>query len=212
MNVLHVPYITALITDSADVLSTTFQSIESTAITNEPWPAGGIKPNVEFKMAYGTDAVFLKFDVKEKYFRANNKLINDPVFNDTCVEFFIAFDNDAAYYNLEFNALGTPLVGFGTGRERKLTNAPLIKTIKRTGVVNVVEDDALPYQWELTVTIPFNVFYNHPITTLNGVSCRANFYKCGDELPEPHYLCWNNIIADKPNFHLPEYFGQLIFV
>jgi hypothetical protein len=211
MNVLNVPYIPASITDSSDTLSAIFQSIESSAITNEPWPAGGVKPHAEFKMAYSTDAIFLRFDVKEKYFRANNKLINDPVFNDTCVEFFIAFDDDAAYYNLEFNALGTPLVGFGTGRERKLTKPSLIKTIKRTSIVNVVEDDALPYQWELTVVIPFNVFYNHQITALNGVSCRANFYKCGDELPEPHYLCWNNIIADKPNFHLPEYFGQLSF-
>jgi hypothetical protein len=46
---------------------------------------------------------------------------------------------------------------------------------------------------------------------LKGKTCRANFYKCGDDLPEPHFLSWNNIIADKPDFHLPQYFGTLTF-
>jgi hypothetical protein len=37
----------------------------------------------------------------------------------------------------------------------------------------------------------------------------ANFYKCGDETPEPHFLSWNPIDLPKPNFHVPQFFGQL---
>jgi hypothetical protein len=202
---------TARYNDPADVLRKIFSSIEPNKLAYEPWPGGGIKPEVEFKMFCGDDAVFLKFDVKEKYFRANYKQINDLVFNDSCVEFFIAFNNDDAYYNFEFNALGTPLVGYGAGKERKLTEPSLIKAIKTMGVTKTAADAELPYQWELMVVIPFNVFYNHQITTVRGINCRGNFYKCGDELTEPHFLCWNNIVADKPNFHLPGYFGELVF-
>jgi hypothetical protein len=39
----------------------------------------------------------------------------------------------------------------------------------------------------------------------------ANFYKCGDELPTPHFLSWNPIEWKEPSFHRPEQFGKLIF-
>lgn len=39
----------------------------------------------------------------------------------------------------------------------------------------------------------------------------ANFYKCGDKLQTPHFLSWNPINLEKPNFHCPEFFGTLNF-
>lgn len=212
MNTLNVPYVsTALYSISPDDLSGIFSSIEPGEIVNEPWPGKGIKPEVVFKLAYGDDALFLKFEVNEKYFRAVHKEINDTVYEDSCVEFFIGFEEDGPYYNFEFNALGTPLAGYGKGRERIWTDPLLVNAIKRAGVISIVENDTLPYQWELTVVIPFTAFYNHHITTLEGIKARGNFYKCGDKLPEPHFLCWNDIAAPEPNFHLPQYFGKLNF-
>ncbi|SDS22226.1 Carbohydrate-binding family 9 [Mucilaginibacter mallensis] len=212
MNVLNVPYVaTALYNNSPDALSGIFSSIEPDKIANEPWPGTDIRPEVTFKMAYGDDALFLKFDVKEKHFRAVHKQINDAVYEDSCVEFFIGFEEEGAYYNFEFNALGTPLVGYGKGKERIWVDPSIVSTIKRTGLINVAEGDVLPHQWDLTVVIPFKVFHNHHITTLQDLKAWGNFYKCGDELAEQHFLCWNNIIADEPNFHLPQYFGELNF-
>ena len=40
---------------------------------------------------------------------------------------------------------------------------------------------------------------------------KANFYKCGDKLSVPHYLSWNPVTTEKPDFHRPEYFGLLEF-
>jgi len=212
MNTLNVPYIsTALYNTSTDDLSGIFSFIEPNKLENEPWFNGVVKPEVTFRIAYGDDALFLKFDVKEKYFRAVHKEINDTVYEDTCVEFFIGFEEGEAYYNFEFNALGTPLAGYGKGKERIWTDPLLVNTIKRAGIIKIVENEELPYQWELTVVIPFTAFYNHSITSLQGIKTRSNFYKCGDELPEPHFLSWNNIIAAEPNFHLPQYFGELNF-
>jgi hypothetical protein len=213
MNLLTVPYIsTAGCNDRDDILTGAFWALKPNKIVFEPWPGEGIKPEVEFKMVYGDDAIFLKFNVKEKYLRATYKQINEPVYRDSCVEFFIGFEEYGAYYNFEFNALGTPLAGYGiNNKERELLEVSLINGIKSIAGIKITDGNTLPFNWELTIVIPFNVFYKHHISTLRGVNCTGNFYKCGDHLPEPHFLCWNNIIADKPNFHLPQYFGNIIF-
>jgi hypothetical protein len=65
--------------------------------------------------------------------------------------------------------------------------------------------------WELSVAIPSNVFIHHLIPSLSGQKGRVNFHKCGDQLPVPHFLAWNNIQSAEPNFHLPEFFGEIYF-
>ena len=47
---------------------------------------------------------------------------------------------------------------------------------------------------------------------LKGKTFRANFYKCGDMLSVPHYVTWNPVGTPKPDYHRPEYFGELKFV
>ncbi|HEX9250722.1 MAG TPA: carbohydrate-binding family 9-like protein, partial [Ignavibacteriaceae bacterium] len=39
----------------------------------------------------------------------------------------------------------------------------------------------------------------------------GNFYKCGDETEFKHYGMWSLIENSTPDFHLPEYFGKIIF-
>ena len=55
------------------------------------------------------------------------------------------------------------------------------------------------------------IYFKHQITNLDGKTVRANFYKCGDKLQTPHFLSWNPIGLEKPNFHCPEFFGTLSF-
>ena len=43
-------------------------------------------------------------------------------------------------------------------------------------------------------------FLSMPLPGLDGMSIRANFYKCGDELQKPHFLSWNPIKIEKPDF------------
>jgi hypothetical protein len=67
------------------------------------------------------------------------------------------------------------------------------------------------FYWELTMIIPFSIFTHDSLTNLINTKCRANFYKCGDLLPDPHFIAWSDIKSEKPNFHLPDYFGLLQF-
>lgn len=46
---------------------------------------------------------------------------------------------------------------------------------------------------------------------MDGQTIKANFYKCGDELQTPHFLSWNPINIEKPDFHRPDFFGSLEF-
>jgi hypothetical protein len=67
-------------------------------------------------------------------------------------------------------------------------------------------------RWALTMAIPLETFFHHEIGDLRGKSFRANFYKCGDKLSNPHYVTWNPIGTEKPDYHRPEHFGKLKFV
>src|SRR5437879_7545729 len=80
--------------------------LEKENIDNLLWSNNGYKPEVSFCMAHTNNGILLKYQVKEKYIKASYQNINDPVYNDTCVEFFIAFNNESSYYNLEFNCFG----------------------------------------------------------------------------------------------------------
>jgi hypothetical protein len=54
------------------------------------------------------------------------------------------------------------------------------------------------------------MFQAFPIKLEAGATLRANFYKCGDELQVPHFLSWNPIGVETPDFHRPEFFGKLV--
>jgi hypothetical protein len=54
------------------------------------------------------------------------------VHEDSCVEFFISFEEDSSYYNLEINCIGTCLFGYGKGKdEREMVDPVVIRKIKR---------------------------------------------------------------------------------
>ncbi|WP_448699320.1 carbohydrate-binding family 9-like protein [Mucilaginibacter sp. AW1-3] len=213
MKILTVPYfINTNKSNTTDEISTLLDLIPKEKIANVSWPDYAYKPDVGFAMAYGSDCFFVKFYVSEQDLRAVYNNINDPVHKDSCVEFFIAFDDDDEYYNLEFNSIGACFAGFGKGREeRTLLPVSVIKRIRHQTFVNSNNENDL-ISWQLTLVIPFDVFCYHDINEFNIKNCRVNFYKCGDDLPEPHFLSWNKIYSDTPDFHLPQFFGNIQFV
>ena len=195
-------------------ISAALNKMERYAIQKRPWPEFSYKPQVAFSIAYNEDCILLKYFVQEKAIRMEHHADNSPVHEDSCVEFFIAFDNNEEYYNLEFNCEGACLLGFGKNiSQRKLIEKEVIRKIRRQSVIQSLKDgENNIVTWELTLVIPLEVFVHHPISHLKGQHCRVNFYKCGDLLPEPHFLAWKDINAVTPNFHLPEFFGRMHFV
>lgn len=173
------------------------------------WKEYDYVPEVGFKIAYTDDAILLKYTVKEKYIKANSLFPNEPVYKDSCVEFFISFD-EQKYYNFEFNCIGTSLASYGTldKETRSRLSTDRVETIQTESNIRCLRSG---FSWELFVFIPITIFVETSIGSLRGVLAKGNFYKCGDDLPIPHFLSWNNIQYPSPNFHLPEFFGEIAF-
>ncbi len=188
---------------------TDYQRIESIN-----WPSFPYRPVIKFKIAYCSDKIWLKFVVTEVTIRAKETQINSDVYKDSCVEFFISPDQNEYYYNFEFNCIGTPYLGFGVpGKNRTKIDPEIVKRIHiKSSLGNSPFDEKNGgHHWELMLIIPKECFVFHSALILEGLNASANFYKCGDETLIPHFVTWNPINSDLPNYHMPEYFGELQF-
>lgn len=195
--------------DNMVVTRDTFFAAEAIPIAIANWKEFDYVPSVTFKILHNCSSILLCYDVEEKHISAAYNRINEPVYKDSCVEFFISFDGNN-YYNFEFNCIGTPLVGYGTSDKssRILLPPEQVALIETDSQLHVTKTKA---RWTLIVQIPVALFSAHAIRSLKGLRCSGNFYKCGDDLPIPHFLSWNTINYPEPNFHLPQFFGELLF-
>jgi hypothetical protein len=188
---------------------------EKLAIDTINWPEYSYKPGVKVAVAYSDSEIFLKYYVSEDYFKAEMTEPNQNVYEDSCVEFFVSPMGDGIYYNFEFNGIGTCLLGTGTCRQDSRRADPeIISRIRRLSSVgnNPVPERTGKFEWTLTVAISYRAFFHHDIKDLKGKIFRANFYKCGDGLKVPHYVTWNTIGTQSPDFHRPEFFGTIKFI
>jgi hypothetical protein len=182
-------------------------------VENVNWPeAFPYCPKMEFGIAHTEDAFLIHYRVEEQSIRAVAQKDNDSVWEDSCAEFFISPAADGLYYNVECNCAGTLLLGVGEGRNNRQLAAPEItRQIDRWTSLGRApfETRNQPTHWELTLRIPYSVFFRHSITSLDGLTLKGNFYKCGDNLPVPHFISWNPISTPTPDFHCPQFFGEL---
>ncbi|MBF6629270.1 MAG: hypothetical protein ITG04_12330 [Proteiniphilum sp.] len=191
--------------------------LEKNAITHPiqqlNWEQFHYSPKVAFRIAHTGDRIWLKYYVCEKYIRAMETRINGRVHKDSCVEFFISFDKEN-YYNFEFNCIGIAHVAYGSGRsKRKFVNTQLIEKIEIQSSLGNKPFDTRSgdFTWEMMIRIPIECFAFSDVKNLSNLSGSANFYKCGDATTEPHYLSWNSIETDNPDFHRPDFFGKVFF-
>lgn len=193
-----------------DQLSEKLTTFSKHHLTNNSWPHIPTDCLADFVIAHTGQQILIKFTIANDYFKSITRPINSEVHLDNCVEFFIAFDQSGHYYNIEFNCLGIGKVGYGKQKfKRTLLKESVVQKIKTYTKSDVQED---VFYWEMTLLIPADVFVFHQILNFEGLSAEANFYKCGDELPNPHFLCWNKIVSPTPDFHRPDYFGHVQFM
>jgi hypothetical protein len=188
---------------------------EGHAIDTVNWKDFSYKPGVRFNIAWGENEIYIKYYVRESNVKAEKSKTNEMVCEDSCVEFFVSPSDDGLYYNLEFNPIGTALMGSGHGRhDSTRADARIVDGIRRlTSMGNAPFGEISgDLQWTITLAIPLETFFYHKTGSLKGKSFRANFYKCGDKLSNPHFVTWNPVGTEKPDYHRPEHFGILKFV
>lgn len=170
-------------------------------------------PEVSVEVKHDSATMTLLFKVREQYTKAEIKETNGRVWTDSCVEFFISF-GDEGYYNLETTCAGVELLGFKDS-EGVTTHAPesLIDSILKKGtyVGNSFPEKEGDNSWQIEIQIPCSAFFHHKLESFDGIKARGNFFKCGDDLSHPHFLSWSPIDTPKPNFHVPQFFGDIEF-
>lgn len=184
------------------------------AIDIMPWQHEGDKPTVYVAMAHDDAHIYLQYTVQENSIIAKTTTNNGPVWQDSCVELFIMPEADGIFYNFEFNCIGAKLLYAGKTRNERTPadDATIDKIITESTLGHEPFEEKKGYfDWTLTVVIPLSCFFQHTIKTLKGKTSKGNFYKCGDGLSQPHYLAWNNIETPNPDFHTPQYFGEIMF-
>lgn len=194
------------------------EQIPYAAIENASWKEDfPYEPQVRFRVAHTGEAILLEYLVKEDGVRAVAGKDNGNVWEDSCVEFFIQPNpKDGIYYNFECNCAANLLEGMGPGRaNRTLSSEENLKKVERWSTyqkdVLFQEKSTDGKSWSAFLRIPYSAFFAHDIKSMDQKVVRGNFYKCGDKLSKPHYLSWNPIDLPKPNFHCPEFFGELEF-
>lgn len=167
------------------------------------------RPMVVARMAYSDSAIAVMFDVEEEHTRAVELADNGRVWEDSCVEFFVANPAGEGYFNFEMNVIGTLLAAFRLSRESATHfNSEQLGRVVRFGLFEHHQIDITEgCRWWVAEVIPFSLLGLESTPK----ALRANLYKCGDKLNRPHFMSWSPITLDKPNFHCPEFFGTLIF-
>ncbi|MFA6945177.1 MAG: carbohydrate-binding family 9-like protein [Pedobacter sp.] len=177
------------------------------------------KPVVEAKMMYDQDNVYVIFRVKDRFVRSRVQEYNGNVSGDSCVEFFFAPDSELPlkYFNLEINAGGTPLIFYVSKpwTEFVKLESSEIKEIEIAHSLPSKVDPEItePVTWTIEYRIPLSMLgkFSNVTRPAPGVVWKANFYKTGSQTSNPNYITWNFVDNPKPNFHLPQFFGTLIF-
>ncbi|MDO5441249.1 MAG: carbohydrate-binding family 9-like protein [Bacillota bacterium] len=160
------------------------------------------------QICYDSEAIYVHQVALENNIRAEEKDFLSAVCNDSCMEFFFDFECDGRYFNFEINPIGTIYLGFGKERATRLRiidkNPAEHFSIKTTHTLS---------GWDVYYKIPLTfvrLFYPE-YQFVSGKSFKANCYKCGDKTDTPHYLAWNTLSSDTPDFHRAIDFGIMTF-
>lgn len=176
-------------------------------------------PRVEARVGYDPQALHVIFRVQDRWVRAVTDALHGPVCQDSCVEFFFTPGEDvkAGYFNLEVNCGGTLLLHYQ--RIPRTNPQPLSAelcaqiTVAHTLPGRIEPELQTPVTWCVACRLPLAVLKGFmPVAEpAPGVAWRANFYKCADATSHPHWLTWAKVDRPRPDFHVPECFGTLMF-
>lgn len=176
-------------------------------------------PKVEAKLLYDDNNLYVIFRTEDNYVLAKRTEHNSNVFRDSCVEFFFTPGQNISqgYFNLEMNCIGAILLHYQNGSAYdivKITQEDGNLINRMSTLSDVIEPEiSRPTIWVVEYSLPYKMLqkYTAIVKPKKGVVWRCNFYKCGDETSHPHWLTWNEVRLMKPDFHKPEFFGEIEF-
>lgn len=211
---IKVPFIEGLGAMPFDKLDLAMEEKAAKFSVNElNWPDDApYAPACNGAVAYSKSHLAVIYHVRGLDLRATALEDNGRSWEDSCCEFFISDPCDGTYYNFELTCIGSLLASKRKSREEStpLTLEDLGKVVRFSSLEHKAWDESKRiFSWSVAMLIPFSL-----IGIEEGKlpsSLKGNFYKCGDLTAHPHFLSWNPVGTPSPDFHRPEFFGELIF-
>ena len=215
MKTIQIPFLEDLDNATTEEASTILEAAgRRVKLESVNWPEQyPYKPITYCNLARSSQSLFLRFYVWGNVLKAVYYTDQSPVHEDSCVEFFCKLKDEVEYRNFEFNCIGTCSASVRKGRKEDVRpfSPEEMKTIKRLPsiVPKAFNELSGHFEWDLTVEIPFGLMgiVSHNLPEY----IEANFYKCADDTEFPHFVSWNPIETEKPDFQRPEFFGKLVF-
>ena len=134
---------------------------------------------------------------------------DEPVYRDSCMEFFFQpFSDDPRYMNFEINPQGAYLSEVGTERGDRRFIKEITTLAPEVSVLNVENG------WGISLFVSEQLVsevFGREFSVAETEYIRANFYKCGEETDAPHFSSAFFVGTPTPDFHRPEYFEKLYF-
>ncbi len=160
------------------------------------------------RVCYDESGLYARLEAEEQNILARFKGTYDMVCLDSCLELFLRpVEDDIRYFNFEFNPNGAMYLGFGHDRFDSVRQ--IVQNPKQLFRVAPFEHNG-GWGIEFFIPVSFLQLYFPGYLFKSGNIILGNFYKCGDETNRPHYISWNKVQSETPDFHLPEQFGKWI--
>ena len=219
----HLPSATARFSNNIPLIGqidgTPWRQAEPLYIDQYSWHERGKKQGTTLRLLYDDAALYTQFQCEDAHIFSETTALNGPVYRDSCVEFFATIDpaKGPDYFNLEMNACGMMLMGWGPagGGGRSHISEELARTITIVSSVSGPTKQESPADngWWLVARVPFatlTAFTGRPVRPARGTIWRCNAFRCGGKT-EDQFASWAWIDMPHPTFHQPQFFGELLF-
>lgn len=196
-------YVFKYLNKKLSAASSEWEDVSSAEISVTRFSPDAKNPRTTVKGVYSDIGLTLLFESDEKNVLARYRGVNERPWTDSCVEIFFnpCPERSDKYFNFELSAGGGLLIGYRKGRDDKIQCE---FSLDMFDIETEINSDG----WKACFTIPFSFVLSYAEEFSPVFS--GNFQKCGDETENPHFVVWNEIEVENPDFHRPEFFGRFI--
>lgn len=179
-----------------------------------PWWTAGAKEQTEVKMLWDDEFLYIAYRCEDAHIWAEYYDSNSATCLDDCVELFWnpAPDKQGGYYMFEMNCIGNVLSVCNDRSKPILENKTLPPHMGQTITGTLNNDSDTDTGWTMEVAVRFTDYNTlaEGRSPRDGDTWRINLNRCGGKTNE-QYSQWVPHGTPKPNFHVPDDFGEIVF-
>lgn len=183
-------------------------NLQEAKLKTNPWSNldSDYMPQCAARVGWNEKGIHVLMYAEEPVIRAQETTVGGDIYLDSCLEFFLSPNKDELkYVNCEVNPLAIMHIGIGEGRYGRNVFSEIPQGFQP------VSSKHEGRWWAVSYTIPTSFLKKYfGFVPQSGVLVRGNFYKCGDRERHAHHVMLHPYNIEKPDYHRPELFADMI--